>query len=131
MDLRASVAGVVVTIVCFVVVLTRAASAPAPRLARPAVDFEKRNVAADMAANEPGWREEAASSFPEDAWSQSDDFHAREAKHIRALADRMGIRIADILKAVDDDLHARRATATSPDPRGAHAVPCKPRPIYD
>jgi hypothetical protein len=131
MDLRASVVAVVVTIVCFVVVIARAATAPSPRLPRAAVDFEKRNIAVDVASNEPGWREETAQNFPEDAWSQSDDFHAKEAKHVRALADKMGIRIEDALRAIDDDLHARQATAASPDPRGAHAVPCKPRPFYD
>ena len=131
MDFRTSVVAIVVTFVCVVLVIGRAASAPSPPEQRRATPIERHNIAADIRANEIGWREEAASAFPEDAWSQSDDFHARESKQVRGISGGMGIRIEDILQIIDDDLHNNKATATTPDPRGAHAVPCKPRPFYD
>ncbi len=131
MDFRTSVAAVVITIVCAILVIGRAATAPSPPEGRAPTDLEKRNIALDVRANEIGWSEESAGAFPEDAWSQSDDFHARESKHVRAVASQMGIRIGDVLKIIDDDIHRNAATGGSPDPRRAHAVPCKPRPFYD
>ena len=111
------------------VVVVRASSAPVPGPERRATDADRASLAMTIAAEEPAWRASSAESFPEDNWSQRDDFHAREAQKIRELARARGIPYEDVLRAVDDDLHARGKTTG--EARGARAVPCKPRPFYD
>jgi hypothetical protein len=79
-----------------------------------------------------GLRDRAAESFPGDAWSQSDDFHAHEARQIRELAHQRHVTVEEVLRAIDDDLHApERARRSDHGSRGVTAVPCKPRPFYD
>jgi hypothetical protein len=126
-----SASGVAVAFVCAVVVVARAGAAPSPVPRRPATPTERREIALSVLANEAGWQDESAKGFPEDSWSQSDDFHGREAKYFRELSDKWGVRVEDILRAVDDDVHAKKAIANTPESRRAHAVPCKPRPFYD
>jgi hypothetical protein len=110
-------------------VVARASSAPAPAPPKRATDAERTSLAMTLASEEPSWRASSEESFPQDNWSQRDDFHAREAQEIRELARARGVPYEDVLRAVDDDLHARgRATGEA---RGARAVPCKPRPFYD
>ena len=76
--------------------------------------------------------DETTQNFPQDHWSQRDDFHGREWRQAADSAKDKGIRIEDVLRGVDDDLHARRARRPdAPDDRNARAVPCKPRPFYD
>jgi hypothetical protein len=131
-DLRHSVAAAAITGVCALFVLGRAATAPAPPPKRLATPSERATVASTIAQNEKNWLREVGENFPDDNWSQRDDFHGKEYRKISELTSEKGIRIEDALRAVDDDVHAAKApNANAPDTRAAHAVPCKPRPFYD
>lgn len=128
---RAELFGLLAIASCTTAVAVRAAAAPAPPRARTPAPIERASFAATIAANERSWRDAAEIAWPADAWSQRDDFHSREADEIIRLADEHRVAREVILRAVDDDLHRRLARPDDPDPRGARAVPCKPRPIYD
>jgi hypothetical protein len=112
-------------------VVVRAADADGAGAGRQATAFERAGFAAAVAAGEDAWRAEAEQTWAGDVWSQRDDFHARERNRIRDVATENGVPVEEVLRAVDHDLHRARARQTSPDLRGAGAVPCKPRPIYD
>ena len=131
-DLRTSAAASVVALGCLVIVTARVAAAPGPVPARAATLAERDEMAHDIASREQGWWVETVQNFPEDHWSQRDDFHGREFRKVIDLANARGIRVEDVLRAVDDDIHVRRVrTQSAPDDRNARAVPCKPRPFYD
>ena len=132
LDLRLSALALAVTVGAVVLVVVRVATAPAPRLDRAATAAERAEVAAEIAFAEPSWRAETAQNFPSDHWSQRDDFHGRELRKVLEIRSARGIRLEDVLRAVDDDIHQRRALdANTVDTRDARAVPCKPRPFYD
>jgi hypothetical protein len=80
--------------------------------------------------NEVDWQARAELDFPGDLWSQSDDFHAREATRIRELAGQHRIGYEDVLRAIDEDLHDKTMSRRTAG-RRVNAVPCKPRPFYD
>lgn len=82
---------------------------------------------AQLASEEPNWRREAQRMFPGDAWSQGDHFGNVERGRARALASRQGVSLRTVLRAIDDDIHLRRAGQSE---RGRSAV-CVPRPFYD
>lgn len=131
-DLKTTLIGGSVALSCVLVVSVRLAQAPAPPPRRPATAAEKSELALAVNAAERGWRDETTQNFPSDNWSQRDDFHGREFRKAVELANEKGIRIEDVLRAVDDDIHRRAASGpSSPDYRNARAVPCKPRPFYD
>jgi hypothetical protein len=132
LDLRVNALAGVVAITCCIVVAVRLASAPGPTPRRLATESERLEAAAVIASLENGWREETTQNFPSDNWSQRDDFHGREYKRAIELANAKGLRIEDVLRAVDDDIHRRKAARPSAvDIRDARAIPCKPRPFYD
>lgn len=126
---------VAVALGCTLVVIVRVATTPPPKTARPATPAERAEVAQAVAQSEREWSMETAKNFPADVWSQSDDFHGREWKRVLELAGDKGIRIEDVLRAVDDDIHRppRRHNLILGgfQDRHANAVPCKPRPFYD
>ena len=120
-DIRTSIPAALVALGCLVVVTVRAATAE-----------ERADLAGGIATNEHQWAVETTRNFPEDLWSQRDDFHGREYRYVVDLARSRGVRIEDVLRAVDEDLHLRKATGPdAPDDRHARAIPCKPRPFYD
>ena len=129
---HATVLAGAVAVGCALVVTLRVAFAPGPTLARRATEAELSQVARSIASSERGWTKVTTQNFPQDDWSQRDDFHGREGQEMRARADEKGIRIEDVLRAVDDDIHRAKSTSPdAPDGRHARAVPCKPRPFYD
>jgi hypothetical protein len=103
--------------------LTATHPAPPERL-DPAT---RQLVGRAAAAEEPGWREKSRRSFPGDHWSQDDDTHNAERGFVIAQARKHRAPVADVLRAIDEDL---RAHPPSP-PRKAGAAICKPRPFYD
>lgn len=131
-DLRFSVPAVLLATACTLTVLVRAATAPVPPprpIATPAVRAE---IVKDIASSEADWLKSTTQHFPSDAWSERDDFGGLEYQHDEKLSQKDNVRLEDVLRAVDDDLHERRVTdPRAPDPRAARAVPCKPRPFYD
>jgi hypothetical protein len=119
-----------VVALCGAIVVVRVKAAPAPNPAAGKLDERgRRAVALDVATRENDWRRESAENFPRDHWSQSDDFHAREAKRVREIAGERRVPYEDVLRAIDDDLH--RIGPSIGALRGGSAVPCKPRPFYD
>jgi hypothetical protein len=131
-DLRTKLAALFVSLGCVAVVTFRLATAPEPVPRRAATPAERAELAALVNAAEGGWRDETTQNFPSDHWSQRDDFHGREFRKVVELASSKNLRVEDVLRAIDDDIHRRQATGpTSPDFRNARAIPCKPRPFYD
>ncbi|MGH7281637.1 MAG: hypothetical protein ACRELY_08960 [Polyangiaceae bacterium] len=114
-------------VLCAIIRATTSASAIAQQ--RPATDDEKRKAFWDMAANERDMRRDAVHDFPTDAWSQDDAFHNSEFKKAREWGDKHGVRLMDVLIAMDEGMHAGwprpRNTFLSPT-----VPPCRPRPIY-
>lgn len=131
-DLRFSVPAVAIAGICALAAVARAATAatPPPRpAASPAVDAE---IAREVAASEAEWRKATTEHFPSDHWSERDDFGGLEYQRDEKLSAKHNVRLEDVIRAVDDDLHANPVhDPTAPDPRAARAVPCKPRPFYD
>ncbi|MDQ3263514.1 MAG: hypothetical protein M3Y59_07640 [Myxococcota bacterium] len=95
---------------------------------RPLLEVDLRPPGQLAAQAEPGLRLEARRNFPGDAWSQDDDFAARERKWATEQAARLGVQVSEVFRAVDEELHA--SSPPSP-PRQTGAAPCKPRPFYD
>jgi hypothetical protein len=121
-----------VAIGCLLVVTIRIALAPAPKPARHATQDELSEIAQAVGSSERAWTNETTQNFPLDNWSQRDDFHGREWRKAKELAKEKGLRVEDVLRAVDDDIHRRKARSPdAPDDRNARAIPCKPRPFYD
>ncbi len=129
---KVTIASLVVLAGSVVFVASRAESAPRPDVGRRATVGEARYFAGSVATDEPHWRNKSVESFPGDLWSQRDDFHAQERDRVKDLSEKQKIPVEQVLRAVDEDV---RASARRPgvvgDPRGARAVPCKPRPVYD
>jgi hypothetical protein len=132
MDVRTSLPAAAIAIGCVVLVVARVALAPGPPPRRQADPAERRRLAAAVAASERTWSTETAQTFPEDLWSQRDDFHGRELRKVKELAGENDLPVEDVLRAIDEDLHRTGApNASAPDDRNARAIPCKPRPFYD
>jgi hypothetical protein len=133
MDLRFSLPAAGITVVVAIVVVVRAALAPAPSPAvHPPTKADLFEVTTSIATQERDWLKKTGENLPRDHWSQSDDFHGLEFREMTKLAREKNIRVEDVLRAVDDDIHRVPASgANDPDTRAAHAVPCKPRPFYD
>jgi hypothetical protein len=88
---------------------------------------ERREVGLAAATEEPMWRKTSVKNFPDDHWSQDDDFSASERHWTIDQTNRRGVPAVDIYQAIDEDLHARPPQP----PRKSGASPCKPRPSYD
>jgi len=98
---------------------------PAPKNRLTATEREQVGRAA--AREEPGWREQTRKRFPGDRWSQDGDFGAFERAWIIGEARRRSVPVADVVRAIDEDL---RAHPPEP-PRSSTAAPSRPRPFYD
>lgn len=132
MDLYAQIAGFVVAASTALIVVVRAATAPAPLPPRHANEQQLKNFAVSVASQEDEWRAKAAEGFPADNWSQRDDFHGREAQMVRDLAASGHVPYEDVFRAIDDDLHGQLTRGVVVrGGRSASAVPCHPRPIFD
>jgi hypothetical protein len=116
-----------VLLACTAVALTRAMTATFPEPPRRLGEAERAELGQAAAALEPFWREKSRRSFPGDRWSQDDDFGASERGWALTEAARRHVPISDVLRAVDEDLHAHPPEP----PRRATAAQCKPRPFYD
>ena len=131
-DLRVSLPAALVAIACASLVTVRVVRAPVPAPRPPMTAADRQEIAKGIAAFEATWTSETSQNFPSDHWSQRDDFHGREYKKIIDVANEKGLRIEDILRGIDDDIHRRHALRPDDsDERNARAIPCKPRPFYD
>lgn len=132
MDLRMTIPSVAIAAACLVIVTTRTLSAQSPTPRRHADPSERAEIARTIATAEVDWSKETERNFPEDYWSQRDDFHGRELKAVLQISRDKGILLEDVLRAIDDDIHQRKApSAEAEGDRHARAIPCKPRPFYD
>lgn len=131
-DLRFSVPAVIVATACALTVVVRAATVKAPPPRPHATDMTRADFAKNVADSEAEWLKTVTEHFPSDAWSERDDFGGLEYQRDRALSTKGNVRLEDVLRTVDDDIHAHPVhDPRAPDPRAARAVPCKPRPFYD
>ena len=133
MDLPAQIAGFFVAVACTALVVTRAATAPAPPPPKHVSEKDRAGFAASIASQEDDWRGKSARDFPSDNWSQRDAFHGHEAAAVRDLAGIAGVPYEEVFRAIDDDLHGVKSPAERarrPN-RSVNAVPVKPRPIFD
>jgi hypothetical protein len=121
------VAGVGLVLACCVIALVRALTAEYPASRHRLTDAERAWVGRAAAREEPTWREKSRKSFPGDSWSQDDDFSASERAWIISEAGRRNVPVADVLRAIDEDLR----THPPKPPRRATAAPSRPRPFYD
>jgi hypothetical protein len=121
---------ILIAVACVAVVASKASNAPAPARPRAPEANERVHYALNVSANEDEWQRLSSQNFPGDNWSERDDFHSREAARIRELAKERGASYEDLLRAVDEDLHAHAGTKAN-DGRNVRAIPCKPRPFYD
>ena len=136
MDLPAQIAGFFVAVACTALVVTRAATVPAPPPPKHASEKDRAGFAASIASQEDDWRAKSTKDFPFDNWSQRDAFHGHEAVAVRDLAGIAGVPYEDVFRAVDDDLHrvpspGERGERVRRPNRSVNAVPVKPRPIFD
>jgi hypothetical protein len=107
------------------IAIARCLLATAPPLGAPADAATRAAAFDDIASHESEMRAHAAKEFPTDPWSQDDCFHEQERTRARDFARRRGVRVSDVLDAVDEGLHARareNLVATVP--------PCRPRADY-
>jgi len=114
--------GVVAVLAC-----VRAATAKPPADGGAMNDAVARDVYRDVTSRERSMRRDAAVKFPGDLWSQDDDFHERENERVRALAGDKGVRLTDVVRAIDDGMRARWPTNVQP---VAIVPPCRPRLSY-
>jgi hypothetical protein len=113
--------------ICAALALIRALSASQPPPPRRLSEVERQRVGRAAAAEEPAWRKTSVHDFPEDSWSQDDDFSASERKWAIDQANREGVPVMEIYRAIDEDLHAHPPEP----PAKSSASPCRPRTSYD
>jgi hypothetical protein len=107
------------------VIVTLVAKVPPPAAA--ADEAMRRDAFRSVAYDEPPSRGKSAHQFPGDLWSQDDDYHAQEAKKMRAFAGERQIRLDDVVRAVDEGMKQGWI------PRGLTkpgVPPCRPRLDY-
>ena len=110
-----------------VVALVRVLTASSPASLHHLDDAERAEVGAAAARLEPKWRIDSRHSFPEDFWSQDDDFSNTERRWVHGEAQRRHVPQSEVFRAIDEELRAHPPTP----PRKASSSPCKPRPFYD
>ncbi|HSQ66333.1 MAG TPA: hypothetical protein VLM85_24085 [Polyangiaceae bacterium] len=119
--------GKVAAALLLAVAVGRAATAAPPPEGKPATEAIAREAYRDIVSRERTMRHDAALKFPGDPWSQDDDFHSREEGEARSFAASHDVRLADVLRAVDDGMRAHWSAPVTPDPR---VPPCRPRLAY-
>ncbi len=127
---RADLGFTLVFLAIVAIVVHRAATAAGPIPLRVASSEERARLAKEVAGYEDEWRAHSAKEFPADAWSARDDFHGQELRFVREQAARQNVSVEQIYRAIDEDIHASRASSGGPD-RSADVVPLKPRPVFD
>ena len=66
----------------------------------------RAEVGAAAAKQEPHWRIDSRHSFPDDFWSQDDDFSNTERRWVRDEAQRRHVPQSEVFRAIDEELHA-------------------------
>ncbi len=113
--------------VIWAVALARIYTAPERHPQRRLAETERVALGEAARQAEPQWRVNTMRRFPQDLWSQEDDFHATERQWAVTAAAQRNVPVSDVFRAVDEDL---RRHEVSP-PRKANASPIKPRAYYE
>jgi hypothetical protein len=121
--------GVSIAAACTAVALWLALSAPDVPRARAATPDEAERFVVRLRSDEPGLRRKALERFPADGWSQGDHFGSSERRALRDGAQRDGVDIDSLIRALDEDVRRHPLTADGA-PR-APVAPCMPRPFYE
>jgi hypothetical protein len=108
-------------------VLTARDDAPAP--SKTLDDPARQAAFRELASEEASQRARASRTFPWDAWSQDDDFHANEMLMAMRIARTRGVALGDVLRALDDGMREQWPLPPSANVRPS-VPPCRPRPIY-
>jgi len=96
----------------------------------PRLDDATARVAyLDVTDKEVEERREAAFRFQGSAWSQQDDFHAKEREAIRSFAMSRGVSISSIVSALDRGMRERWPTRSGV-LVSQRVIPCRPRLAY-
>jgi hypothetical protein len=119
--------GKIAVVLLIAAAVGRAETASGPPSGKPATEASSKDAYRDIVSRERTMRHDAAVKFPGDPWSQDDDFHSREESEARSFASKNDVRLTDVLRAVDDGMHAGWAAPVTPDPR---VPPCRPRLAY-
>ncbi len=73
---------------------------------------ERRAIFRELANNDARWRNFATSNFPGDTWAQADHWTDHMSQHVRQVARRRELSVAQVLLVYDEGLHAGwRATS--------------------
>lgn len=105
----------------------RAATASTGRRPPPITPQLARRAYVEITSHEPGWRRNAALSFPGDPWSADDDVHEHEYEEIVRFGARTSVPVGDVLRALDDGMHEKWRAPADPI---AEVPPCRPRLVY-
>ena len=121
--------GWAVVAIVSLVAIVRAATAPGLPSQPAAAEAQRREVFVVIAGEERKMRQMAAKDFPADPWSQDDAFHNLEFKRAKTLAGERSMRLADVLRAIDEGMRERwpRPLDVWLNPS---VPPCRPRPIH-
>lgn len=122
-EARAKILLGVVTLVA----IGRAVTAPPPDAGNHITPEMAHSAWHDITGRERSMRREAAVKFPGDLWSQDDDMHERENEAVRSYASKNNVRITDVVRAMDDGMHAHWPTSGTVQ---ATVPPCRPRLSY-
>jgi hypothetical protein len=118
------VIAIAVTVAC-----VRVARAEVRREAPTMSDAQARQIYLDVTGSEPSERRDAALRFPGSAWSQQDEFHARERSLVRSTAMSRGVSVSSVVNALDRGMRegwpTRAGVVVS-----QRVIPCRPRLTY-
>jgi hypothetical protein len=109
--------------------LVRASTSRPFHVAGPASVALAHQLYGEAVEREPGERQEAARRFRGSPWSQDDDFHSKEMKHVKGTAKSKDVSITSLLDALDQGMHQGWPTEAKnlPNPK---VMPCRPRLSY-
>ena len=122
------IAGAGIWVLVAVVAATAPDTVDASKPTRPTTEAERRQIFAEVIRGEPAARRRTERHFPGDRWSQDDDFHNWEQRMAHTVAERRGIDLSEVYRAIDEGLREGWAPELE---REATAAPLKPRPFYD
>ncbi len=111
------------------VALALAIGARAPERAPAATEADRRAAFRAIASDEGHMRSAAADAFPGDLWSRDDDFHRHELDRAVDWAKEHGVRVSDVLSAIDEGLRSHWPNDND-GPLVATVPPCRPRAVY-
>lgn len=106
-----------------------AATAPAPNDGLPISPALSVEAFRTLTSVEQAAREKAMDGFPNDPWSQSDDFQSSERDRVNDFANKHQLRRQEIFRALDEGLRASRPLLDGGVAPPSSVPRCRPRPL--